>query len=432
MLKQSTWTTTFASFQWLFFIFANTIVVPVSVGTAFELSPDVIAMTMRSSLIFTGIACMLQGFIGHRYPLMEGHSGMMWGLVLNLALSGASMGLSYTEIGGGIATGILLAGIATVLLAAFNLVSLIQKIFTPMVMSVYLFLLTFQLVIIFFNGMLKVTDDGKLDLPISLYSIVVVILVSLVKIKGKKLGNFAILIGIIVGWGFYEILFPGGQTASTETSAHFSLFPFGKPNLEYGIVIVSFLGGFMNLSNTIASIQAAEKLYKDEPQQKRYRFSFLLTGFHSIIASLLGLVAYAPFTSSIGFLESTQILKRLPFIIGGGMLSILGIIPVLGTFFASMPITVGNAVLFVAYLQLLGTSLKSLSSDGFDSITIYRLAGPVLLGVCLLNISPEIFADFPVILRPIITNGLIMGVILSVILEKVIKWESATLETKKS
>lgn len=71
--------TIFASLQWLFFIFANTVVVSVSIGTAFGLDSAEIAAMLRCSLIFTGVACVLQGMFGHRYPLMEGHSGVMWG-----------------------------------------------------------------------------------------------------------------------------------------------------------------------------------------------------------------------------------------------------------------------------------------------------------------------------------------------------------------
>src|SRR5690606_37448977 len=107
MVRLPSWKTSLTSVQWLFFIFANTIVVPISVGTAFGLPTEEIAGIMRSSLIFTGLACLLQGLIEHRFPLMEGHSGFMWGLVLNLSVTASSMGISLTAVGGGIATGLL-------------------------------------------------------------------------------------------------------------------------------------------------------------------------------------------------------------------------------------------------------------------------------------------------------------------------------------
>ncbi|MDZ5472842.1 uracil/xanthine transporter [Bacillus sp. 31A1R] len=431
MNKITSWTAIFASVQWLFFIFANTVVVPISIGAAFDLSPAETGAILRSSLIVTGIACMLQGFVGHRYPLMEGHSGVMWGLVLNLSVASSSMGMSLSSIGGGIATGMILAGVFIVILGVFKLVSYIQKIFTPMVMSVYLFLLTFQLMIIFFTGMLKVTPDGKLDIPISLFSIGIVILVSALKIKGKTMiGNFSILIGMVVGWIFYSILFQTETPLSSQNAATFVLFPLGTPNLNIGIIAITFLASMINLSNTIASVQAASNLYNEPLSQKRLNRSYLLTGAYSIVGAPLGLVSYAPYASSIGFLESTRIFNRNPFLYGGGLMTILGIIPFMGALLATLPITVGNAVLFVAYLQLFGTSLKSLNGYQFNSITIHRLAGPILVGLCIMTLDLSLFTIFPVFLQPIISNGFIMGVLISIILEAIVKWDQYSVTEK--
>jgi xanthine/uracil permease len=417
--------TAFSSVQWLFFIFANTVVVPISVGMAFELPSHEIAVILRSSLIFTGIACMLQGLIGHKYPLMEGHSGVMWGVVLNLSAAAPALGMSLPSVGGGIATGMLLSGAAVLVLGAFGLLSLIQRIFTPMVMSVYLFLLTFQLILIFFKGMLTISEDGRLVLPVSLFSISIAVLVSLLKIKGTPLlSNFSILIGMVAGWIGYLLLFPSESTGSAaQGSSFFMLFPFGAPNLNTGIVFITFLASFMNLSNTIASVQAASQLFEESPSEKRYTRSYLLSGMYSIVGAFSGLVSYAPFASSIGFLESTRIFYLRSFLIGGALMSLLGIVPFLGGILATLPITVGNAVLFTAYLQLFGTSLKSLQGTVFNSVTIYRLAAPVLVGISIMNMSPRIFTSFPVFIQPIVSNGFIMGVLISIALEKLVNWE---------
>lgn len=416
--------TIFSSVQWLFFIFANTVVVPISLGSIFQLPTETIAMMLRSSLILTGVACILQGWIGHRYPLMEGHSGLLWGVMLNLGISASALGMSFEQIGGGIATGILLAGVVTVFIAVFNLIEYVQKIFSPMVTSVYLFLLTFQLIFIFFQGMLKVSDDGSLNVPVSLLSVGIVILVSLLKIKGNAIiGNFSILIGIVVGWVLYVLLFPQFIEQPVSTGFTISLFPLGQPNLQYGIVAVAFFAGVLNLSNTIASIRAAASLFKEEAESSQYRKSFFLTGLFAFVSPVFGLVPYTPFTSSIGFLQSTRILQKEPFFLGGGMLVIIGLIPPFGDFLSTMPVTIGNAVLFVAYLQLFGTAYNSLNGTVLNSFTVFRVAGPVLLGVCLLNISPEILSSVPILLQPFISNGLIMGVVLSILMETCINWE---------
>ncbi|MFG6115354.1 uracil/xanthine transporter [Halobacillus sp. MO56] len=424
MNRLSSWGTAAASLQWLFFIFANTVVVPISVGAAFGLSQEEIASILRSALIFTGIACVLQGWIGHRYPLMEGPSGVMWGLILNLSAASSAMGVSLASIGGGIATGMILAGVVVLLLGVLKLLSFMQLIFTPMVMSVYLFLLTFQLILIFFEGMLKVDAEGVLNIPVSLFSFGIVILVSLLKIKGKPaVSNFSILIGMVVGWVLYLIIFPSDQGTSMQSNGGLLLFPFGTPNLNVGIVLITFLASMINLSNTIASVRAASQLMRKSPHERQFLRSYMLTGSYSVVAGIFGLVSYAPFASSVGFLESTRIFDRKPFLIGGALMSLLGIIPILGGVLATLPITVGNAVLFVAYLQLFGTSLKSLGGYRFNSVTIHRLAGPVLVGIGIMFLDPAIFNQLPALVQPLVSNGFIVGVLLAILLEQSVNWE---------
>lgn len=430
MTRFRSWTTTaFASMQWLFFIFANTVVVPISVGAAFDLPAHDIAGILRSSLIFTGVACVLQGWVGHRLPLMEGHSGMMWGLMLNLSVSAHSLGMTLTEVGGGIASGILLAGITVVLLAAVNGLGFMQKIFNPMVMSVFLFLLTFQLMKIFFEGMLVVSEDGTLDLPVSLFSVGVAAFVCFVKIKGKEMiGNFSILIGIVVGWALYALIFPASAAAEISSSWHIPIFPFGAPNLKMSIILTTFIAVFINLSNTVVSIQTAADLFRKKATRAMFNRSYFLTGLYTIIAAVFGLVSYAPYTSSIGFLESTRNFERKPFLIGGAWMALLGIIPPLGGLLAAMPITVGNAVLFAAYMQLFGTSVKSISGYAFNSVTIHRLAVPVLAGMSILHMDVSLFSHLPELLQPLLSNGFIVGVLISVVMELTMKWDQPELE----
>lgn len=58
--------------QWLMYIFINTVVVPITMGAAFDLSQAEIVSTMQFSFILGGIACLMQVFIGHRRPIMDG------------------------------------------------------------------------------------------------------------------------------------------------------------------------------------------------------------------------------------------------------------------------------------------------------------------------------------------------------------------------
>src|SRR5207248_9218899 len=147
----------------------------------------------------------------------------------------------------------------------------------------------------------------------------------------------------------------------------------------------------------------------------QYKRSFVITGLSSIVSGLFGLVPYAPYTSSLGFLRATRLLNRAPFLIGAGLFILLGVVPILGQLFATLPVSVGDAVLFVAYLQLFGAALSTLDGITFSFKTINRLAAPVLLGLSRLALPPTVFTGVPALLRPLLENGLVM--------EHGVRWE---------
>lgn len=409
--------------QWLFFMFANTVVIPLSIGAAFHLDQSHISTALQLSFIYTGIACILQALVGHRLSLMEGQSGLWWGLILSMTASAQATGISLTTVGGGLATGILAAGIFIAIFGVLGLGSLLQKWFTPIVMSVFLLLLASQLIIIFFKGMVGLSNGPRLNVPIAALSLFLVALVLWLNLKGRgMISNFSILIGIVVGWGLFALLFPKVPAANPSSHQLFILFPWGRPNIEMGFVITAFLTGLLNTTNTVASLRGAESIYQKPTSSEQYKKSYLLTGINTIVAGLMGLVPYAPYTSSLGFLRSTRIIERAPFLAGAFLFVTLGSIPLLGKLFSTLPISVGDAVLFVAYLQLFGSALQNIEGIQFNFKTIYRIATPTLLGIAIMNLPSEVFADVPLTVRPLISNGLLIGILLSIFSENLIRW----------
>src|SRR5699024_7289419 len=109
--------------------------------------------------------------------------------------------------------------------------------------------------------------------------------------------------------------------------------------------------------------------------------SFTITGIFTGVSGLFGLIPFAPYVSTIGFLRQTGFRKRVPFIMGGFMFCLMGLIPPIGLFFSMLPLSIGSAVLFVAYLQLLSSSWEFLKNVNFNSRNIYRSAIPLFVGV---------------------------------------------------
>src|SRR5438128_6366472 len=156
-------TTALAGVQWLFFMFANIVVIPISIGQAFHLPPAVVTASLERAFIYTGIACILQGVVGHRLPLLEGPAGLWWGVILSLAASTQAAGQSLQTLGGNLEAGIIISGLLICLLGLLGAGWWLRRLFTPVVTSTFYFLLAAQLSGIFFKGMIGLTDGSTIQ-----------------------------------------------------------------------------------------------------------------------------------------------------------------------------------------------------------------------------------------------------------------------------
>jgi xanthine/uracil permease len=327
-------------------------------------------------------------------------------------------------MGGGLAVGIIISGVLIMVLGALGMGNVLNRMFTPVVMSTVLFLLAAQLIGIFTKGMLGLSTGDKINMPTAALSIFLIFLVVLINVKGPgPIKNFSILIGIVTGWIIYAIFFPSVATEAVTSTKIFNLFPWGEPNFSLSLIIFAVLTGLVNTTNTIASIKGFEPMGNKTTSDGQYRKSFVLTGMNSVVSGSFGMVPYAPYVSSLGFLQSTRIYQTIPMIIGAAMFMVLGLVPTLSNLFSTMPVSVGNAVLFVAYLQIFSGALSNLKGIQFTSNTIYRIAAPVLLGIAIMNIPAPMFESLPIVVRPLLSSGLLVGIILAIVLENVIKWD---------
>lgn len=410
--------TLLAGFQWLFFIFANTVVIPISIGGAFQLEQIEIVSAIQRSFIFTGFACLLQGAIGHRWSLMEGQSGLWWGVILSLAGTASAMNIELTTIGGSIAVGVIISGVLVAILGLLGMGELLKKWFTPVVMFVFLLLLANQLITIFLKGMLGLNTGDSIDLKLALFSFALATLTILIHTKGKGIvSSLNLLIGMTVGWIAAVLLFPQEASEAILTTPILTLFPWGRPVFEWGIILTVVITGLLNTTNTIATLKGAEDIYGEKARPKQYRASFFLTGSLSTVAGVIGLVPYAPYASSLGFLQSTGIKERAPFFVGSFLFMGLGFMPQLSAFFSTIPHSVGNTVLFVAYLQLFRSAIRNIEGLSFEPKNVYRIALPTLLGLSIMTFPPEVFQTLPTLIQPILSNGMLVGILSALMME---------------
>jgi len=435
LLKTYNW---ISGLQWLFFIFTNIIVIPITVGAAFDLPPEKIVSLLQLSFIVTGIACILQARFGHGRGIMEGQSGLWWGVILTLVTTASAQGMPLTELGGSLAIGVIISGLLTILIGITGAGPWLSKLFNPSVMGVFMFLFGCQLIGIFLKGMLGIpfgnaSEAGHIDAAVSLISIIIAIIVIIISVKSPpRIRRYSLLIGIFVGWILYTVTFGAGESATSGSSSfQVEWYPLGKPVWNTSIILTVVLTGLLNTANTFGALKGTDVLYKTEATNAEYRNSFTITGIFTMIAGVLGLVPYAPYVSSIGFLRQTEDLRRLPLMIGGFLFLLMGLIPVVGHFFSMLPLSVGSAVLFVAYLQMFNSSWDFFKEVKFNTVNVYRAALPLFVGIIIMTMPATSFETLPTLIRPLVSNGLLVGIFLALLMENLFDWDRYGSEGEK-
>ncbi len=406
--------------QWVVFALASIIIIPVVVGISLGLDTGETASFIQRTLFFVGIFSFVQLKWGHRCIILEGPGGMWYSLFIIVSLFYPQMGMPLEMLRSNLVAGLLLAGLFYIILAYTGLYDKIRPLFSPLVNGTFLILMPLSLSATVISGIIGEAVHDFKGLIAALGAIVIVILVSL-KARGF-LQSISILCGIAVGW--VAALLLGVESQIIYDQRLFSwpeLFPWGRPTIDYGVLLSCFVTSFLILSNHVASIHNMHKLVGSEADRKVFNRGLLVTGLANLSAAFYGLIGFIPYASAIGFVKLTGMSSHLPFMLFSLFFVIISLFPQVSNFFASMPEQIGYAVLLVVLCQVMGMGLREYARLSLDSREVFICGLSLLIGVGIMFLPFETFHFLSPTLRIILGNGLIMGLVVCIFLEKVIR-----------
>lgn len=351
--------------------------------------------------------------------------------ILTVTVGEAARGTPFASIASSLAVGISLSAIFTIIIGVSGIGHRLAKLFSPTVMVFFMLLLGAQLTTIFFKGMLGLpfsstqANVGVQLAPFSLALAVMLLVLGMIIFLTDGIARYALLFGTLVGWAGWYLLFRTPPATMASGPIHWQWFPLGYGGeLRPGIILTALLAGLVNITNTYGAIRGSDVFY---PQQgasnTRYRRSFIISGLMTLITVPLSVVPFSPFVSSIGLLTQTGETSRQPFIIGCLCCLLVGLFTPLTHFFTTLPLPISSAVMLVSYLPLLYSSLSFSKQITFTARNIYRLALPLFIGIFLMGLPPVYLQTLPLTIRPLLGNGLLIGVLLAVVMENLIPWD---------
>lgn len=413
----------FSSAQWMVFIMTSVIVAPLSVGNAFGMSSPEIAELLQRTFFVMALASFLQGIFGHKLPILNGPAGLWWGVFLMYAGFVSSTGNAEVVLRS-LELGLLISGVLFILVSVFRKMYVVEKMFTPMVTGTYLILLVTQLSGPFIEGVFGVGYlSNGVDLTVALCAIATMVLaVILSRNKNRFLSSYSVLISLAFGWLLFAIV-GIAKPITSEVSSWFALpeiFAFGVPTFDIGVVLTSIFTAFILMANMVASMNVVAGVTGKEDDLNYNRSGFVM-GINQMLTGLFAAVGGVPMATAAGFIATTKIAERLPFLIGSVAMLIISLFPPVMSFFASIPMPVGYAVIFLSISSLVGLGLSNYRRELGDEKSVFIISVSLMVGFGAMFVPQEAWAGFPSAVTSILDNGLVVGVLLCIILEQLMK-----------
>ncbi|SFM28197.1 uracil-xanthine permease family protein [Pelosinus propionicus] len=371
---------------------------------------------MQKLFMVIAVSLLVQILWGHRLPLVIGPATVVFiGILASQASSPAAI---YPSI--------LICGLLLTFLAASGLFASLRRLFTPRVVTVILLLVAFTMMPIIMQ--LIISGSGEISSSKNLgFALVFILLMFtgqrlLTGLWKSTLTLWAMIFGSLV----YFLLNPpwpqGTNIASLPMLGGFFDQLTTSIVIDPGLIIALLLC-FLGLSiNDLGSIQAVGSVLQADEMPKRITRGVTVTGLSNALAGFMGVIGPVNFSFSPGIIASTGCAARSTMIPAGIAMLTLAFFPTILFYLSFIPgVVIGCILLFIMCTQVaagLTIAFTAMEQPHFDYALLIGL--PILIGIMVAFLPVEVAASFPPILRPILANGFVMGVIVSLMLEHVI------------
>lgn len=356
-----------------------------------------------------GVALVIQMLWGHRLPLIIGPASVL----LIGVISAISVGISAVY------TAIIVGGTLLAVLAFCGFLSRLQSVFTSRIIVVILCLIAFTLSPVILRLMFGTGQSVLFHLFFSLLLAFAMIIAN--KLLRGIWKSVVVLCGILVGSIIYfgVVGFPDVETLNKSVTGNLLMWPW---KFDIGAILAFFFCFVALIVNELGSIQAVGRMIGADEMKQRTTCGVGITGLANVLSGLLGVVGPVDYSMSPGIIAATGCASRYTLIPAGIGLLVCAFFPGFIQILNTIPGVVMGAVL----LYLMSTQLSAGLQMLIREKAIVDFEGGIIVGfslmvALLLSFAPEeALNHIPALIRPIVGNGFVMGVISVLLLEHVV------------
>jgi len=371
-------------------------------------------MVYLQKLTFVMAAALVgQIFWGHRMPLIIGPSTI---LLIGIMVS-------TDRPADAVYSAIFFGGLLLTVFAMTGWLGHLKRLFPARVVAVVLLLIAFTLA----PTILKLTMDKAAGAGIlTRFCFTITLVMSMFVMQRFLTGiwkSTVIVWAMVVGSTAWFLAIP--ESLRIEHIAYAKPFAGFFKNMTLGFtadpgIMISFLICFIALFiNDLGSIQAMNGLLTPADPTGRINRGVFITGLSNMASGLLGVIGPVNFSLSPGVIAASGCASRYTMIPTALILTLLSFSPAAIAFIGNVPsIVIGSILIYVLTAQIgAGLMVAFEAIDSFQLVDGIIIGLPLLLATIITFQPPSLLQEYPAILRPVLGNGFVVGIITALILE---------------
>ena len=407
--------------QHILSMFGGVIAVPIIVGGAAGLSGADQALLISCALFVSGVATVLQTvgvpFFGSQLPLVQGISFASVSTVLTIIGSAEDGRTGLRTVLGAV----LVAALIGLAIAPFF--SKIVRFFPPLVTGSIITVIGLSLMPVaarWITGQEMVggapnpeyLDPGNIGL--AMFTLLAV----LVMTKIKVLSRLSILLGLVVGTIAALIVgktdFGGvGDAAVVEVPTPFA---FGSPIFAVGAIVSMTIVILVVMVETTADILAVGEVVGTDVDSRRVGDGLRADMVSSAVAPIFNTFPATAFAQNVGLVSMTGIKSRFVVALGGGVLALLGLSPVLAAVVGVVPLPVLGGAGIALFGTVAASGIRTLGKVNYDNNANVVIVAVTLAFGLIPVVASDFWDEFPDWFVTVFHSGISAASIVAVVL----------------
>jgi xanthine permease len=407
--------------QHILSMFGGVIAVPIIVGGAAGLSGADQALLISCALFVSGVATVLQTvgvpFFGSQLPLVQGISFASVSTVLTIIGSAEDGRTGLRTVLGAV----LVAALIGLAIAPFF--SKIVRFFPPLVTGSIITVIGLSLMPVaarWITGQEMVggapnpeyLDPGNIGL--AMFTLLAV----LVMTKIKVLSRLSILLGLVVGT--IAALIVGktdfGGVGDAAVVAVPTPFAFGSPIFAVGAIVSMTIVILVVMVETTADILAVGEVVGTDVDSRRVGDGLRADMVSSAVAPIFNTFPATAFAQNVGLVAMTGIKSRFVVALGGGVLALLGLSPVLAAVVGVVPLPVLGGAGIALFGTVAASGIRTLGKVNYDNNANVVIVAVTLAFGLIPVVASDFWDEFPNWFVTVFHSGISAASIVAVVL----------------